>query len=388
MTVSKWPGNALIAFSLGLAVLSGIPHSFAATDTEALTKKTEKSTSDSKEASKAEKTAKKAQARLEKDTKKADRTEQKLEQQVQKAGKATEKIERTAAAKKASAKESRTASSTASDEASIREQLAGITRRLASGDAKGLSNIWADDASFIDSDGVLTKGREALEKKFAALIAANGRPHFLISPQNIRVITSNVALSDGLVIRQDGIAGPAPETRYSMVFVKQGGNWLISSATETELTPQTSHEPLQALSWMIGEWSAENNGGSVHFTADWAAHKRFIQCRFEMKASAESPAVESRQVIGFDPRTNEIVSWHFDSNGGFGYGTWTQRDRQWIVNATGVQPDGSTSVAHNLMTLDDSNGFSWQSVDRRINGIPVGDTKALKVQRMNKLSSK
>ncbi len=134
--------------------------------------------------------------------------------------------------------------------------------------------------------------------------------------------------------------------------------------------------------------TAENNFGSVHFKGDWAAHKKFIQCRYEVKKSADAAPIESRQVIGFDPRTNEIVSWHFDSNGGFGYGTWAQRDRQWIVNATGVQPDGSTSLAHNLMTLDDNNSFSWQSVDRSVNGISVADTKTLKVQRTNKLSSK
>lgn len=385
MTVSKWPGNALIALSLGIAIFSGNPQAFAATDTESLTKKAANKQSD--DISKAEKAAKKAEAKLQKDSKKAEKTDQKLKQQVEKSAKATDKTEREVA-RKESAKDSKTASSNSSDEASIRQQLAGITRGLAAGDSKGLSTLWAADATFIDSDGVLTKGREALEKKFAAIIAENGRPHFLLSPQNIKVISSNVALTDGLVIRQDGMAGPTPETRYSMVFVKQNGSWLISSATETPLTPQTASAPLEALSWMVGEWTAENNGGSVHLKADWAAHKNFIQCRYEMKKSADAAPVESRQVIGFDPRTNEIVSWHFDSNGGFGYGTWSQRDRQWIVNATGVQPDGSTSAAHNLITLDDNNSFSWQSVDRSVNGISVADTKALKVQRSNRLSSK
>lgn len=373
MIVSNWSGNAIIALSLGITIFSSIPATYAASNSDE---------------AKSEKAAKKAEAKLQKDSKKAEKTEQKLQATIAKAGKETVRVEQVASAKKSKEKDSKSTSSSSSDEAAIRQQLAGITKGLASGDSKGLSSLWATDATFIDSDGVLTKGRPSLEKKFATLIAENGRPHFLLSPQNIKVISSNVALTDGLVIRQDGMTGPTPETRYSMVFVKQNGEWLISSATETPLTPQISSEPLEALSWLVGEWSAEGNGGSVHLKADWAAHKNFIQCRYEMKKSADAAPVESRQVIGFDPRINQIVSWHFDSNGGFGYGTWSQRDRQWVVNATGVQPDGSTSVAHNVMTLDDGNNFSWQSVDRSIDGVSIADTKSLKVQRTNKLSAR
>ena len=42
MTVSKWPANALIALSLGITVLSGLPQAIAASDTESLTKKATK----------------------------------------------------------------------------------------------------------------------------------------------------------------------------------------------------------------------------------------------------------------------------------------------------------------------------------------------------------
>lgn len=291
-------------------------------------------------------------------------------------------------ASKSSKSESIDSSATKSDDiAIIRTQISKIGKGLAAGDANHISSVWAEDATYIDSDGVVTRGKNNLERRFAALIAEYGRPHFVLIPDNVRLISSNVGLSEGIVRRQNGVNGPTPETRYSMVFVKQDGNWYISSATETPLVVQDSGEALKQLSWLVGEWSANNNGGSVHMKSEWAADKHFIQCRFEMQKSADAKPVESRQIIGWDPRSQQIVSWHFDSNGGFGYGTWIKRDNQWSVAATGVQPDGTTSNAMNLFTVADGNSFTWQSVDRSVDGVAIGDTAPLKVLRVGKLSS-
>lgn len=169
-----------------------------------------------------------------------------------------------------------------------------------------------------------------------------------------------------------------------MIFVKQNGQWLISNATETPLIARGNTEPLNQLSWLIGEWSAEQSGGSVHMKAEWAANKNFIACQYQVQKSADSPKLESRQLIGWDPRSEQPISWHFDSSGGFGYGTWLKKDKQWMVNATGVDRDGSTTNALNVLSIADPDNFSWQSTNRSINGIVVNDTAPLKVHRVTR----
>lgn len=276
------------------------------------------------------------------------------------------------------------ASSQASNsEAEIRAQMSIASKSLAEGDAKSLVELWTPDGVYTDVSGATFKGKDALSKRFSDLLSAEGKQFVEFVPDSLRFIAADVACSEGTVCRRDGIEGPTPETRYSMVFVNKDGKWRIASAMET-LISAAAKDPLAELSFLVGEWSAEKDGSSVHMNAEWVANKHFITCKFEFKKSPDSPVLESRQIIGWDPRDQQPISWHFDSNGGFGYGSWLKKDNQWIVKATGVDPDGVTSTAVNLINMTNNNSFSWQSVNRNINGIAFNDSQALKVQRVIK----
>jgi uncharacterized protein (TIGR02246 family) len=270
-----------------------------------------------------------------------------------------------------------------SDESSLKAQISALSKSIADGDIKTTTSFWAPDGDYIAVDGVIVKGKDQLEKMFSALATINGKHQIDLIPQSTRMISSNVAMSEGIVKRNNGDEGPMPETRFSMVFVKRDGKWLISRATETPFVNDTADEPLKALSWMVGEWSAEGSGGgSVHMKAEWVANKNFITCSYVVKKSADAQPVESKQVIGWDPRSEQLVSWHFDSNGGFGYGTWMNKGKEWMVDATGVDRDGSTTNATNVISIADTDNFTWQSVNRSVNGVGFNDTAPLKVHRL------
>lgn len=270
-----------------------------------------------------------------------------------------------------------------SEEATLKAQIAALSKSIAEGDAKAISSYWAADGDYIGADGVIVKGKDQLEKMFAALASVNGRHQIDLVPQSTRIVSNNVAMTEGIVKRNNGDDGPMPETRFSLVYVKRDGKWQISRATETPFVANENEAPLQSLSWMLGEWSAEGSGGgSVHMKAEWVANKNFITCTYVLKKTADAQTVESKQVIGWDPRSEQIVSWHFDSNGGFGYGSWMQKGKEWLVDATGVDHDGCTTNATNVISLGDANNFTWQSVNRSINGVGFNDTAPLKVHRV------
>ena len=247
--------------------------------------------------------------------------------------------------------------------------------------------MWTDDATYIDSEGFEYRGRKAIEDRFSVVLKRQGRPDVTFSPKTVKMLAPGALLAEGTVLRKVASGALMPETRYSIVFVKQSGQWLISSATETEIVETVDANPLEALSWLIGEWRAEGNGVIVNLKADWTANKNFITCTYVAKSTGDLAPVESRQVIGFDPNKNLPVSWHFDSTGGFGNGDWIKKNDQWIVDNSGTERNGKMTNACTIFTLVNPDQFTWQSVERHVDGEPVSDTNVLKVSRVEKVSS-
>jgi hypothetical protein len=74
------------------------------------------------------------------------------------------------------------------------------------------------------------------------------------------------------------------------------------------------------------------------------------------------------QIIGWDPVAKQIRSWIFDSDGGFSEGKWTRKGDRWLIRQSGTLPDGGRSSAVNVITRIDDDSFTWQSVQREIDG--------------------
>lgn len=273
---------------------------------------------------------------------------------------------------------------TTSAEETVREQIKKLEQALASGDLKAVVAAWGPQGNYTDVDGTMTSGRAALEARFGRIFSEDGKQNVALVVDSVRMISRDVALAQGIVRRKNVPFVLGPETRFSMVFDKPNGSWLLESAIETSLTEGASQKQdrLAELSWLIGDWQAEGKGGTARMQAEWVANKKFISCRYQIRKDKDSPVIESRQVIGFDPRLEKPVSWHFDEGGGFGHSTWEHGANRWTVDAEGVEPDGSVTRATNIITLGDKDNFVWQSIDRSINGESIGDTNTLKVQRV------
>jgi hypothetical protein len=57
---------------------------------------------------------------------------------------------------------------------------------------------------------------------------------------------------------------------------------------------------------------------------------------------------------------------------------------RWINEATGVLPDGTEVTSLNVLVRLDDDSFTWQTTDREVDGIPVGDLPPVKVTRVKK----
>ena len=102
-------------------------------------------------------------------------------------------------------------------------------------------------------------------------------------------------------------------------------------------------------------------------TCRWTKNKNFITRSFAVSI-ADLIDLEGTQVIGWDPAEKVIRSWLFDSDGGFGVGVWSRKERRWTIQALQVLPDGRRASSVNVLTQVDEDTFTWESTGREVDG--------------------
>ena len=131
-------------------------------------------------------------------------------------------------------------------------------------------------------------------------------------------------------------------------------------------------EQLKQLEWMIGDWVDESPEALVVTSYRWTDNQCFILSEFKVQCSGQQE-MTGTQRIGWVPLAKTIRSWVFDSEGGFGEGTWTRDGDQWIVKRTGVTRDGKIASSTNVITRVSNDRMTWQSRDRIVGGETTPD---------------
>lgn len=237
-------------------------------------------------------------------------------------------------------------------------------------DADGLAAHWSPEGVYISrTTGEQVVGREAMVAEFKAMFSESDVPTLAVTTESIEFISPNVALERGVsavTMAEDEVS----ESRYSVVYVRRDGSWLIDRVTEDETPVETSHyEHLQALEPLIGEWTYEGDEVTVEVACNWTKNRNYISRTYKI-VNREQEGIESSglQIIGWDASVKSIRSWLFDSDGGLVRGTWTERDGKWVVSSVATLADGSTgSFSTLLRPLDDGN-LAWQKINQVVDG--------------------
>lgn len=268
------------------------------------------------------------------------------------------------------------------DDDSVRNTLSGLETAIGSRKIESIVQLFTEDAQFIDQSGEEIHGRKALQERFTQRLNDGSAPSVGIHPNNITFPATNIALVVGDVSRRTG-QEDWPASRFSMLLVRKDNNWLIRELQETTIQSAQTESRLQDLSWLIGKWTANKPDASAQLVFEWAPGRKFITSKCTVSKEGKQPQTDS-QVIGWDPQQNTIVSWHFDSNGGFGNGIWKNQpdEKKWTVLTAGVGADGSNSTASNVFTLKSNDEFTWQSVQRYLDGATINDTEPITLQRI------
>lgn len=266
------------------------------------------------------------------------------------------------------------------DLTAIRAAIDSYVAAYNRGDAKAVAAHWSDSGQWISPAGERFEGKEAIAKEIQAVFAQNKGVKIEVLQPSVRLVSPDVAVEEGAVrvVRR----GEAPsESTYVAIHVKKDGQWKLDSVRETDLpesAPPTS--PLGELAWLVGAWRDAGGKASGETTIAWTKNKAFLTYGFKV-SSPDMDDLEGTQVIGWDPAAETIRSWMFDSDGGFGEGTWTKKDNEWVVKFSQVLPDGRTASAINIYTLIDANTFTWKSIGRKVGDEFLPNVEPIKMVR-------
>lgn len=255
-----------------------------------------------------------------------------------------------------------------SPEAEIRKAVETYVTAFNQGDAKALAAMWSPEAVYINPlSGDEVVGREAIEKQFAAMFAETKDAKLAATTDSVQFISPGVAVEHGTakLVKADQTL---EESQTTSIFIKRDGRWLLDRVTEEPIVEPISHyEQLKDLEWMVGTWTDQDDVATVTTECNWTRNNNFLVRSFAIQI-ADRVDMSGMQIIGWDPAAKQIRSWVFDSDGGFGQGTWTKKDNRWNIHQVGVLPDGGKTSAVNIITYVDDHTCTLQSINRTVDG--------------------
>ncbi len=269
----------------------------------------------------------------------------------------------------------------AEDEAAIRQSTKTYVEAFNKQDAKTVASLWSTVAVYSNPEtGEEVVGREAIEQQLKGIFQNSKETKLEVTVESVRFVSPSVAVEEGTarVLRP----GAEPDvTVYSAVHIKSEGRWLLDRMTEeSEPVFRSNYQHLKELEWMIGTWVDQDEQSTIVTTSKWTKNQNFISRTFAVSVEGESD-LAGVQLIGWDPVSQRIRSWVFDSDGGFGTATWKKKDNSWVINATATLPDGRKATAIRTITLVDDNTITWQVSGRELDGEILPNIEPIKLTR-------
>jgi uncharacterized protein (TIGR02246 family) len=268
-------------------------------------------------------------------------------------------------------------------DAAIRATATAFIKAFDARNATAIANLWTANGSLIDDEGHIFKGRKAIEEQYAALFKEHPSARMQIGISSIEFPTPATAVEDGVaqVVTNDN--APPAASRYTALHVREDGKWLMASVRESTIAVPSIYVRLEALSWIIGAWERKADGETAHSRFRWIANKSFIQRDYSVHRGGLVTS-SGTQIIGFDPRAEQVRSWSFDSSGGYGTALWTQAPEGMRLDSTGVTADGVPTSSKEILirVAGEDNVLGWRSFDRKIGEMKLPDTREVVLDRV------
>ena len=262
------------------------------------------------------------------------------------------------------------------DHAAIRKSVQSFIDAFEKGDAKALVAHWTENGEYVADDGTTLRGRAAIESEYTDVFAnRKGKVKVDVEIDSIRFPSKDTAIEEGYFkVRTDKHTSHG--SKYTVLHVREGEKWLMAVVREWP----SEGVSIRDLDWLIGSWSAKRDDAEIQTTYEWWGDKAFLRANFSIKAKGKT--ITGFQMIGKDAVTGQIRSWAFDPDGSFAEASWSRSGKKWMQDSAAVLSDGSVLAATHILTRIDDDTFTFQAVQRSLDGAELADIPPVRVQRV------
>jgi len=256
-----------------------------------------------------------------------------------------------------------TAAKTA-DEQAVRQITQDFVKAFNSGNVEKATALFYSGAELIDDAGNVHKGAAAIKEVLRGFFEKFPGATSTMTADPIWMVGPGLAIEEGRRVVSTKDDSSSAVTHYTFVLIKQKGEWKIASGREvSDEDSLTPHDRLKPLAWLVGDWVDEGSDAVIQKSCKWSDDTNYLLVEYSVKVQGK-PAMKSSQRIGWDPLTEKVKSWSFDSDGGHGEGIWAQIENRWVIKSTAVMPDGQTGSATIVLEPRDKDSYLMKGFDR------------------------
>lgn len=266
-------------------------------------------------------------------------------------------------------------------ERQIRDSAELFAKTYNAQDAKGVAALFTSAGEIIDETGHVTQGTAAIEQMFTDCFTTTPEKRIALQINSIRLLNADTAGEEGRLLISGTKDKSIHSIRYSVLHVREGTTWLVASARNyASDEPDSAHEHLRQLEWMVGNWVDEGPDSLVTASCRWDDSGNFLLRDYQIQRAGHT-VMSGTQRIGWDALGKQLKSWTFDSEGGSASGHWHHKGDQWILDLTGVSADGKLGTATHVYTNASPHVMKWHAVQRTLGGEPLDDLPEVSIVR-------
>ncbi len=249
------------------------------------------------------------------------------------------------------------AGGTGGEAGAIRTAAADYMAAVRRGDADALRKMWTESGDYVDATGQVYKAHDLIRPQ-AATPQPNEQSAAVPPESSLRFITPAVAIEDGTFECGNAGDGSVLTGRFTAVWVKRDGRWLLDGLREATTTSLPLNKQLRQLEWLLGEWVGTTDDSVMLVSSRLSEGGNYIVREFVIRGTGGETTGTER--IGWDPIAQGFRSWTFDSQDGRGEGRWRQDSNRWLMENTEVMPDGKEASTSAVFTPKNDGHFLWE----------------------------
>ena len=269
------------------------------------------------------------------------------------------------------------------DEAAVKKMISDYVAAFNDKDVDGVLGYWTENSLHVDLEtGERTEGRDAIGQDIREAFQLRPDTQLLGRIERVRFIKPDVASVDGQVSMR--VPGEDPDlTDFSAILVGQDGKWRIDSIEESPTpVPATSHDALRELDWLVGQWADQSESGRIDNVFRWSENGAFLIRSFSAELT-DGDSHQGTQVIGWDPRSLEIRSWSFNSDGSFGDATWSRSGEDWLIKSSQTLSDGQAASGTYILSRNGDDAMTLKLIGHEVEGEPQPTDRSVTVMRVS-----